>query len=326
MHGECKMSAINFEIKLKRENKVYYENDMLMGCVQFQCPAEAKHEGLVLYLEGIVNLQLSSKTVGLFDTFYNSVKPITLLQSSLELSAPGKLAAGRSEFHFELPLVCKSEPRVLYETYHGVFININYQLRCDVKRNFLGKSLQKVQQFCIQYKPTPLSDESSRAIPFSLSPETLQKNAASPKERLSMPRFLITGRLDCSECCVTKPITGTLMVQQTEAAIKSIEMQLVRVETCGCDEGFSKESTEIQTIQIADGNVMPKLELPIYMVLPRLFTCPTLITKNFKIEFELNLVVLFKEEYVVSENFKIVLKRASSPLQQTKKPGADRIS
>lgn len=31
-------------------------------------------------------------------------------------------------------------------------------------------------------------------------------------------------------------------------------------------------------------------------------------------EFELNLVVLFKEEHTVSENFKIVLKRASGPL------------
>jgi len=94
--------------------------DMLLGCVQFQCSQETKHEGITLYLEGIVNLQLSAKTVGLFDAFYNSVKPINLLQNSLELSAPGKLSAGRSEFHFELPLVCKKEPRILYETYHGV--------------------------------------------------------------------------------------------------------------------------------------------------------------------------------------------------------------
>lgn len=255
---------------------------MLLGCVQFQCSQETKHEGIMLYLEGIVNLQLSSKTVGLFDAFYNSVKPINLLQNSLELAAPGKLSPGRSEFHFELPLVCKKEPRMLYETYHGVFININYQLNCTVKRNFLGKSMTKLQQFCVQYKPTALGEGALKSVPFSLSPDSLQKNATA-KERLSMPRFLITGRLDRSESCVTTPITGSITVQHTEAAIKSIEMQLVRVETCGCDEGYSKDATEIQTIQIADGNVLPKLELPIYMVLPRLFTCPTLITKNFKI-------------------------------------------
>ncbi|ALC45131.1 CG4074 [Drosophila busckii] len=299
-------SGFHFEIKLKRENKVYYENEMLVGCVQFQCPAETKHEGIQLTLDAIVNLQLSTKTVGLFDALYNSVKPITLLQNSLELSAPGKLSAGNSEFHFELPLVCKKEPRRLYETYHGIFISINYQLKCDVKRNFLGKSLQKVQQFCVQYKPNPFDDESPKFMPFSLS-------MSNVKDRVTMPRFLITGRLDRSEYCVTMPITGNLTIQHTDTPIKSIELQLVRVETCGCDEGYSKDATEVQTIQIADGNVMPKLEIPIYMVLPRLFTCPTLLTKNFKIEFELNLVVVFKED-TVSENFKIVLRRAVGPL------------
>ena len=74
-----------------------------------------------------------------------------------------------------------------------------------------------------------------------------------------------------------------LTVQHTEVAIKSIELQLVRVETCGCAEGYSKDATEIQNIQIADGNICTKLQIPIFMIFPRLFTCPTLITKNFKI-------------------------------------------
>jgi hypothetical protein len=32
-----------------------------------------------------------------------------------------------------------------------------------------------------------------------------------------------------------------LRVVRSEAAIKSIELQLVRVETCGCAEGFAKD-------------------------------------------------------------------------------------
>ncbi|XP_055923736.1 vacuolar protein sorting-associated protein 26C [Eupeodes corollae] len=306
------MSAIPFEIKLKRENKIYYEGEMLTGVVQFNCPTEAKHDGIYLSMEGIVNLQLSTKNVGIFEAFYNSVKPIQLLNTNLELSAPGKLSQGLSEFHFELPLVCTKEPRILYETYHGVFVNINYQLKCDVKRSFLAKSLQKTQQFCIQYKPNIVDAKKlpPTEVAFSISPESLQKSA---KERISIPRFLITGKLDETECCVTKPITGHVSVQHTEVAIKSIELQLVRVETCGCDEGYSRDATEIQTIQIADGNVCPQLEIPIYMILPRLFTCPTLITKNFKIEFEINLVFIFKDDYAVTENFQIVLKRVAPP-------------
>lgn len=32
-----------------------------------------------------------------------------------------------------------------------------------------------------------------------------------------------------------------LMVESCEAQIKSIEIQLVRVETCGCAEGYAKD-------------------------------------------------------------------------------------
>lgn len=42
-------------------------------------------------------------------------------------------------------------------------------------------------------------------------------------------------------------------------------------------------ATEIQNIQIGDGDVPHNIPIPIYMVFPRLFTCPTLITTNFKI-------------------------------------------
>ena len=69
----------------------------------------------------------------------------------------------------------------------------------------------------------------------------------------------------------------------SEAAIKSIELQLVRVETCGCLEGYAKDATEIQNIQIAEGDVCRNMSIPLYMIFPRLFTCPTLATDNFKV-------------------------------------------
>ena len=36
-------------------------------------------------------------------------------------------------------------------------------------------------------------------------------------------------------------LTVEIVVEKSEAAIKSIELQLVRVETCGCAEGYAKE-------------------------------------------------------------------------------------
>ena len=42
-------------------------------------------------------------------------------------------------------------------------------------------------------------------------------------------------------------------------------------------------ATEIQNIQIGDGDVARNIAVPIWMLFPRTFTCPTLLTTNFKI-------------------------------------------
>lgn len=52
-------------------------------------------------------------------------------------------------------------------------------------------------------------------------------------QRSSLPKFLIRGRLDATNCVIAQPLTGELVVERSEVAIKSIELQLVRVETCG---------------------------------------------------------------------------------------------
>ena len=49
--------------------------------------------------------------------------------------------------------------------------------------------------------------------------------------------------------------------------------------------------------------------VPMYMVFPRLFSCPTVISTMFKIEFEVNLVVVFGDGYMVTENFPITIIR-----------------
>ena len=124
-----------------------------------------------------------------------------------------------------------------------------------------------------------------------------------------MPKFLVRGHLDATSCVISQPLTGELLVESSEVPIKSIDLQLVRVETCGeltapsawqdatvraascltvslcsgCAEGYARDATEIQNIQIAEGDVRHGLAIPIYMVFPRLFTCPTLETTNFKV-------------------------------------------
>lgn len=81
------------------------------------------------------------------------LQPIQLICTHIEIAPSGKIPAGKTEIPFEFPLKPSGKAnKVLYETYHGVFVNITYLLKCDMKRNILAKDLQKVLQFIIQYK------------------------------------------------------------------------------------------------------------------------------------------------------------------------------
>lgn len=57
----------------------------------------------------------------------------------------------------------------------------------------------------------------------------------------NVPKFKVEGQLDSVICNINKPLTGTMTVEAADTVIKSIEIQLVRVETCGCAEGYAKE-------------------------------------------------------------------------------------
>ncbi|XP_070497174.1 vacuolar protein sorting-associated protein 26C [Chironomus tepperi] len=300
--------SVTLDIRLKKTNKTYNNGDLIKGVVIINSNSDIKHDGLSLNAEGFVGMQLSNKNTGVFEAFYNSVnKPIILFNHTIELLAPGKISTGITEVEFEFMLEPKrgSSEGTFYESYSGVFICVSYFIKCELKRKFLAKDCQAKIQFFVQNHPQKI--ETQVPVHFSISPETLQK---SSKEKIHIPRFLITGTLDTTSCCITKPLNGTITIQHTEMPIKSIEIQLVRVETCGCAEGFSRDATEIQNLQIADGNVCPKIQIPIYMQFPRLFTCPTLQTRNFKIQFELNLCIIFRDDYLITENFQVQLFRS----------------
>ncbi|XP_025100328.1 Down syndrome critical region protein 3 homolog isoform X4 [Pomacea canaliculata] len=235
------------DIRLKRVSKIYKEGDVVSGLVVVQSKGEVQHQGISLVVEGIVNLQLSAKSVGVFEAFYNSIKPIQVLHYPLEIAKPGRLPSGKTEIPFEIPL--KPKPgKTLYETYHGVFVNIQYLIRVDMKRSLLNKDLQKQCEFIIEYKD---QEERAKAKPvsFTISPETL----VNVKEKQNIPRFKVKGKLESSCIQITKPLKGELTVEQCDAPIKSIEIQLVRVETCGCAEGYAKDAPRAEESDITRG-------------------------------------------------------------------------
>jgi hypothetical protein len=100
------------------------------------------------------------------------------------------------------------------------------------------------------------------------------------------------------------------VVHDTSVPIKQISLQLIRVETiCAVSEGTCKEASEVQSIMIAQGNVMPDVEIPIHVVLPRLFSAPSINWPGFQLDFEANIVVEFENGFTPVENIPLKIYR-----------------
>ena len=58
-----------------------------------------------------------------YKLFFIIFQPIQLLNVAFDVAKPGRIPAGKTEIPFEVPLQPKPN-KTLYETYHGVFVNI----------------------------------------------------------------------------------------------------------------------------------------------------------------------------------------------------------
>lgn len=295
------MEQSSIEVKLKRMDRVYRPTEVVEGTITVNAKGGWSHKGVNLVAEGIVYLS-TGRGLGL--GMDGSSRPLPLFKHSMEAAAAGRFAEGSTEIPFEFVIAGK-DGQTLVESYHGVYVSVIYNIQVDCDRGMMKKSLHKDLEFVVEI-PTGKGTEAPPAT-FDISPESLEN--VSPSILSTIPKFKVTGRLHKSTFPINQPFTGEVVVQQAAAPIRSLELQLVRVETVIVDGKSTREATEIQNIQIGEGNVCRDMIVPMYMVFPRLFSCPTVSTTSFKIEFEVNLIVVFGEGYMVTENFPIVLSR-----------------
>jgi len=296
------------DIVLDRIDRIYRPGERVSGAVVVSSSGRSSHAGIKLAVEGTVTLQLSARSIGLFEAFYSSLKPVEILKYEIEITPPGKVPDGVTQFPFEFTLRPFADKN-LYDTYHGVYVNVQYMITADMTRGMMAKNLKKSKEFIVEVEADAEFKKQISETPFNfkVSPDSLQNVKDASKRKI--PDFLFEGKLQATQCSVSRPFSGELTITRCAVDIKSIELQLVRVESCTYMEGEAREATEIQNIQIADGNVVRGLSIPIYMVFPRLFTCATTVSKQFKVEFEVNLIILFADNHMVTENFPIKLFR-----------------
>lgn len=290
------------DVKLKRVDRIYRPGETVSGVVQISAKSGWSHTGVYLSVAGHAKLQFSARSVGLFDSMSN-LKPLILFEKTINALESGRVPDGitNAPFEFQLP------EEGLHESYHGVYINVAYYITATCDRGVMKKSLTRNIEFIVEVPEKPRIEP--EPDPFNITPESLENINAS--SIANIPTFTITGRLFRKVCPINLPFTGEVTIAVSEAQVKSIELQLVRVETVKHpDSGnTAREATEIQNIQIGDGDICRNLVVPLYMIFPRLFTCPTMITDTFKVEFEINLIVVFGDGYMVTEGFPVELYR-----------------
>jgi len=211
------------------------------------------------------------------------------METSIEMAQSGKLPPD-VPIPFEF-ILAALPGRTLTDTYKGVYVSVRFAVQATLScSGFFAKPLEKEIEFVVECPCSEIPPKVS--VDFEIKPESLENVKKTSIE--SIPKFSIRGKLRSINCPLNAPFTGELTVVESATRIRSIELQLVRVETIISGSQVAKESTEIQNLQVGDGNVCKNLAIRLYMVFPRVFTCPTIITDSFRVEFEVNIIVVFE--------------------------------
>ncbi|KAL4574635.1 hypothetical protein LXL04_021471 [Taraxacum kok-saghyz] len=308
---------MSVEIKLSRSNRTYHPNEPLQGKIITKLPSSLSHRGIQLTVNGSVNLQVRGGSAGLIESLYGVLKPVRIVYLPISLSPflslsqcllvhhgrralrfnhLGRLlqAQHRQCIPFSIILNHKGEDIKFYETFHGANINIQYLLTVDIVRGYLHKSLSATVEFIIESELANLPQKpvSPETVFFYITQDT-QRHALLPE--LKSGGFKVSGRI-CTQCLVSDPLVGELTVETSAVPIYSIDVHLLRVESIMVGEKIATETSIVQTTQIADGDVCRTISLPIYLILPRLLTCPTVFAGPFSVEFKVTIVVTFQTE------------------------------
>ncbi|XP_060205434.1 uncharacterized protein LOC132633193 isoform X3 [Lycium barbarum] len=246
--------VMSIEIKLSRSNRIYRPNELVQGKIITKLSSSISHQAIRLNVNATVNLQVRGGSAGIVESLYGVIKPITILNKTVEVLKSGRISSGTTEIPFSFTLKDPGEEPLekYYETYHGGDIGIQYLASVDISRGYLHKSLSATVEFIIQTEKENLPEK-------PLSPE--------------MVIFYMT------------------QDTQRQSLLPELKSESILV-----GEKIATESSLIQTTQIADGDVCRGMTLPIYIILPRLLTCPSIFAGPFSIEFKVTLVITFQSE------------------------------
>jgi len=318
---------MSLSIRLTRVSRTYRPGDVVSGVVVVDNSASSSplaHGGLVVSASGRV---LPAPPAAPGAPGAGGGEPEALLAVSIDAAPPGRFPAGaRVELPFEFVLARTPAGRpggrggaapppggALRESYRGVFVSVKYSVAAAARRGGLlaalgggGDALEAEPEDFFVEVPSEPRPPPGAPVPFELTPAALEN--VKPGAAGAVPAFCVRGALHSTTCALGGAFTGDVTVAHAASRLRGVELQLVRVEGAG-GPGGARESTEIQRLQVADGDPAHGLPLPLYMLFPRLFTCASVVTPTYSVTYEANLIVAFEDGYVATLNVPLLLYR-----------------
>ncbi len=289
------------DVFLESSDSKYLEGDTVRGevvvCVERE-DAPFAHNGIVLTAVGNVQLRVGESSVSILESLFISIDPVQILDASLVLAPPGRLMVGMHKFPFSFPLARFPVGGDMYETFHGQNTQVVYALEAEVVRPVLrGGSLSTgMCEFLVETKPDDedaANVDASAEVRFEITEEGQDLGPAPGP--LATEGFLVRGSFDKTSWYLEEAITGRLTVERSASALRGIEVELCRIEGCSTTEGqVVSETSPVQFTQVIDGDCPRGVEIPIHMVIPRLFACPSVQAPTFSIAFMLRVLCIFE--------------------------------
>ncbi|CAD8044903.1 unnamed protein product [Paramecium primaurelia] len=298
------------QIKFDKANNTFKPGDFISGgvTVVFTDPTMKRLEiqQFIWKSEGTIISQ-NKETHKDLERMSSQLHPVLLHQLDGQLTKDKYILQEKNTFPFKYQLTPYQDRKIL-ETYVGVYVAIQYSIETELTLSNGLKVTSTIPYFVYvpgqgsdRIKPT---DKYPRVEHFLITPDKLLGNS-STMNKSQNAKFRINGLIDTSICQFQEDFHGSLIIEECDSEIRTIDLQLIRVEKLENNLGKISEATEIQLIQIVEGNATRGLEIPFHMIFPKFFSCPNFQFREFSVDFEVNLVMILYDGFKVTLNFPI---------------------